>query len=119
MGADCGIDDLVWVTRANYLCNDLGLDAMSAGVTPAPWKCSRMGCISHKIAWFMGLPCAIWSEIWDIERVLVMSWLTGRTGLHAQKNGHPEFSMTVKKMEPAAYDQRGLQGMGLSYATGV
>jgi aldehyde:ferredoxin oxidoreductase len=83
MGADCGIDDLVWVTRANYLCNDLGLDAMSAGVTIAcAMEMFEKGCISHKIAWVMGLPCAIWSEIWDTERVLVMSWLTGRTGLH-------------------------------------
>jgi aldehyde:ferredoxin oxidoreductase len=83
MGSDCGIDDLVWVTRANYLCNDLGLDAMSAGVTFAcAMEMFEKGCISHKIAWVMGLPCAIWSEIWDIERVLVMSWLTSRTGLH-------------------------------------
>ncbi len=37
----------------------------------------------------------------------------------ATKNGHPELSMSVKKLELAAYDPRGLQGQGLSYATGV
>ena len=51
MGADCGIDDLVWVTRANNLCNDLGLDAMSAGVTIAcAMEMSQKGYIEQKIA---------------------------------------------------------------------
>src|SRR5690606_10269012 len=35
----------------------------------------------------------------------------------AEKYGHPEFSMTVKKQELPAYDPRGLQGIGLNYAT--
>jgi len=37
----------------------------------------------------------------------------------AAKYGHPELSMTVKKQELAGHDPRGLQGQGLSYATGV
>jgi aldehyde:ferredoxin oxidoreductase len=35
----------------------------------------------------------------------------------ANSYGHPEFSMTVKKQEMAAYDPRGIQGIGLQYAT--
>ncbi|MDK2785231.1 MAG: aldehyde:ferredoxin oxidoreductase, partial [Bacillota bacterium] len=35
----------------------------------------------------------------------------------AEKYGHPEFSMSVKKQEMPAYDGRVLQGMGLEYAT--
>jgi len=35
----------------------------------------------------------------------------------AEKYGHPELSMTVKKQEMPAYDGRAIQGMGLSYAT--
>jgi aldehyde:ferredoxin oxidoreductase len=31
--------------------------------------------------------------------------------------GHPELSMSVKKQEFPAYDPRGIQGMGLTYAT--
>ena len=34
-----------------------------------------------------------------------------------EKYGHPEFSMTVKSQEFPAYDPRGIQGMGLTYAT--
>jgi aldehyde:ferredoxin oxidoreductase len=34
-----------------------------------------------------------------------------------QKYGYPELSMTVKGQEFPAYDPRGIQGMGLTYAT--
>ena len=34
-----------------------------------------------------------------------------------EKYGHPELSMTVKGQEFPAYDPRGIQGMGLAYAT--
>jgi aldehyde:ferredoxin oxidoreductase len=34
-----------------------------------------------------------------------------------EKYGHPEFSMTAKGQEFPAYDPRGIQGMGLTYAT--
>jgi aldehyde:ferredoxin oxidoreductase len=33
------------------------------------------------------------------------------------KYGHPELSMTAKKQEMPAYDPRGIQGIGLNYAT--
>ncbi len=34
-----------------------------------------------------------------------------------EKYGHPELSMTVKNQEFPAYDPRGIQGIGLAYAT--
>ena len=37
----------------------------------------------------------------------------------AEKHGHPELSMSMKKQELPAYDLRGLQGHGLQYATFV
>ena len=35
MGASCGIDDLAAITKANYLCNELGMDSISAAGTVA------------------------------------------------------------------------------------
>src|ERR1700694_4304865 len=35
----------------------------------------------------------------------------------AEKLGHPELAMTVKGQAVAAYDPRGMKGMGLGYAT--
>ena len=37
--------------------------------------------------------------------------------LLCEKYGHPELSMSVKGQEFPAYDSRGIQGMGLTYAT--
>ncbi|MEM5776272.1 MAG: aldehyde ferredoxin oxidoreductase N-terminal domain-containing protein, partial [Anaerolineaceae bacterium] len=35
MGSDCGIDSMAAVTVANYICNELGLDTISTGMTIA------------------------------------------------------------------------------------
>jgi len=118
-GAECGVDDLIAVTRANNLCNDLGMDAMSAGVTIAcAMELSEKGYIKEKI------------RFGDAQKIVELTKMMGyRQGIgdeltdgsyrFAEKYGHPELSMSVKKMELAAYDPRGLQGMGLTYATGV
>src|SRR5271157_4164313 len=34
-GADCGIDDLDAITKANFICNELGLDTITMGTTIA------------------------------------------------------------------------------------
>ncbi len=118
-GADCGVDDLIAISRANNLCNDLGLDAISAGVTIAcAMELSEKGYIKDKI------------QFGDAAKIVELTKMMGyRQGIgdemadgsyrFAEKHGHPELSMSVKKMELPAYDPRGLQGMGLSYATGV
>ena len=35
LGSDCGVDDLAALTKANYVCNELGLDTISMGSTIA------------------------------------------------------------------------------------
>ena len=35
LGSACGVDNLAAITKANYLCNELGLDTISAGMTIA------------------------------------------------------------------------------------
>jgi len=118
-GADCGIDDLAWVTRANNIANDLGIDAISAGVTIAcAMEMSQRGYIKEKIAFGDG------AAMCDLVRKMGLregfgNELADGSYRFALKYGHPELSMTVKKMELAGYDPRGLQGQGLSYATGV
>ena len=118
-GADCGVDDLLWVTRANNFCNNMGLDTMSAGVTLAcAMEMSQRGYIQEKIPFGDG------AVMFSLLQKMVAREGIGRDMIHgsyrfAQKYGHPELSMSVKKMELAAYDPRGLQGMGLSYATGI
>jgi len=118
-GADCGINDLTWITRANYAANDLGLDAISAGVTIAcAMELSEKGFLKEKIAFGDGAAmCDLVKKMGYREGI--GDAMADGSYRFAEKLGHPELSMSVKKMELPAYDPRGLQGMGLSYATGV
>ncbi|MGI6435514.1 MAG: aldehyde ferredoxin oxidoreductase family protein [Syntrophomonadaceae bacterium] len=121
-GADLAIDDFEAVSKANFICNQLGMDPITLGST---------------------LSCAV--EMYqkdiippqDVERPLhwgdpdMMVEMVTKTAYRqgfgdqlaegsyrlAEKYGHPEFSMTVKKQELPAYDPRGQQGIGLNYAT--
>jgi aldehyde:ferredoxin oxidoreductase len=118
-GADCGIDDLSWVTRANNMANDLGIDAISAGVTIAcAMEMSQRGYIKEKISFGDGpAMCDLVKKMGRREGI--GDEMADGSYRFALKYGHPELSMSVKKLELAAYDPRGLQGQGLSYATGV
>jgi aldehyde:ferredoxin oxidoreductase len=121
-GAQCGIDNLEAIAKANYLCNELGLDTISMGNTIgcAMELCER-GYLPKK-------DVGIDLRFGDADAVVE---LTRKTGLRegfgnllaegsfrlAEKYGHPELSMSVKKQELPAYDPRGVQGHGLAYAT--
>ena len=122
LGACCGVDNLEAIGKANYLCDTLGLDSISAGVTIAcGMELFEKGIITAKEvgrSLYFG----------DADAVVEMIRATGyREGFGnllaegsyrlAEKFGHPEYSMSVKKQEFPAYDGRGVQGMGLQYAT--
>lgn len=122
MGPDCAIDDLDAVTKSNVLCNQLGMDPISLGSTVAcAMDMFQAGLVTPKEA---GLDMSFGNPDALVE-------LTRRTGLRegigdklalgsyrfAASYGHPEYSMTVKKQEMPAYDPRGVQGIGLQYAT--
>jgi aldehyde:ferredoxin oxidoreductase len=118
-GPDCGVSNLAAIARANYLCNELGLDTVSTGSTIAcAMELSSRGYIEEDIRF-------------GDERVIVdLVRLIGyREGIgdalaegsfrFASAAGHPELSMSVKGQELPGYDPRGLQGQGLEYATSV
>ena len=118
-GPDCGIDNLEKVAEASYICNDLGLDTISTASTIAcAMEMSEKGYIKDKI------------KFGDADMMISLVKKMGRregigdelaegSFAFASKYGHPELSMSVKKQELPAYDARGLQGHGLSYATSV
>jgi aldehyde:ferredoxin oxidoreductase len=122
-GADCGIDDLDAVTKANFICNELGLDTITMGTTIA----CAMDLFTDKIITGNdtgGIPL----QFGDAETMIKLVRMTAnREGFGdqlaegsyrlAQRYGHPEYSMTVKKQEMSAYDPRGVQGIGLNFAT--
>jgi aldehyde:ferredoxin oxidoreductase len=122
MGADCGIDDLAPITKANYLCNEYGIDTISAACTVATaMELYEKGYISKEKA---GMDLSFGN---GEALVKLIEQMGTREGLGddatdgsfrlAEKYGFPEAFMGVKKLEIPAYDPRGVQGMGLTYAT--
>ncbi len=122
MGADCGIDDLAPITKANYLCNELGMDTISAACTVATaMELYEKGYIPKEEA---GMDLSFGNGEALVQLIEEMGWRKGLGKIAtdgsyhlAEHYGHPELFMGVKKQEIPAYDPRGVQGMGLTYAT--
>ncbi|KAB2950985.1 aldehyde ferredoxin oxidoreductase family protein [Heliorestis acidaminivorans] len=121
--ADCGISDLKAVIKANHLCNDYGLDTISAGCTIAcAMELFEKGYIKAEEIdgpeLNFGNADAIveWTRKMGEGEGFGAKLAQGSYRL-AESYGVPELSMTVKKQELPAYDPRGIQGQGVQYAT--
>ncbi|MBK5262299.1 MAG: aldehyde ferredoxin oxidoreductase family protein [Peptostreptococcaceae bacterium] len=122
-GGDCGVSDMASVIKANYWCNEYGIDTISTGATiAAAMELFQKGYLKNEDLNGLSL------EFGNNEAVV--EW-TKRIGLRegfgdkmadgsyvlTNSYGVPELSMSVKKQELPAYDPRAIQGQGLSYAT--
>ncbi len=118
-GADCGIDDLKAIARANNICNEYGLDAISAPATIAClMEMAEKGYVKHPIRF--GDVKGMLKLVEQIaKREDIGDELAEGSFRFALKYGHPELSMSSKKQELPAYDPRGIQGYGLAAATSV
>ncbi len=123
LGSDCGIDDLDALTYANFLCNEDGMDPITFGSTvAAAMELFEIGAITTKHTGGMELKFGSAEALaWCAEVVAKGEGFGKDLGLGSkrlcEKYGHPDLSMTVKGLEFPAYDPRGIQGMGLGYAT--
>ena len=122
LGAANGVNDLEALTYANYLCNEDGFDPISFGATVgAVMELYEMGVLSKEQ---IGIEAPFGSAqalTFLAEQVAAGTGFGKEIGQGSKrlcaKYGHPELSMTVKGQEFPAYDSRGIQGMGLTYAT--
>ncbi len=122
LGAENGVDDLDALTVTNMICNEDGMDPISFGATVgAVMELYTMGVLSKEQ---LGMEAPFGSAKALVELAHMTAEGRGfgpEIGLGSarlcEKYGHPELSMTVKKQEFPAYDPRGIQGMGLTYAT--
>jgi len=123
LGAMCGVDDLNAITKAHYLCNEYGLEALSVGVTIAcAMELYEKGYIPEKDVPFpMGFgdgdALVKLVEMMGEREGIIGDLLAEGSYRLAEHYGHPELSMSVKKQECSAYDPRGMKGMGLGMAT--
>jgi aldehyde:ferredoxin oxidoreductase len=116
-GAQCGIDDLPAIIEANSICNDLGLDTISAGSTIAcAMELSEKGYMNSGLRFGRADQLAPTLEAMAARENVGADLADGSFRL-ASKYGHPELSMSAKGLEMPAYDPRGMQGQGLLYAT--
>ena len=122
-GADCGLSNMGNIIKANYWCNEMGLDTISASATlAAAMELYQKGLITDDD--LDGIPLEFGNDDGIIEWTKRMGLREGlgdklaegsyRLGEHF---GAPEVSMSVKKQELPAYDPRAIQGQGLAYAT--
>ncbi|MBK7530756.1 aldehyde ferredoxin oxidoreductase family protein [Piscinibacter sp.] len=122
LGAANGVNDLEALQYANLLCNEQGFDPISFGATiGAVMELYEMGVLTKE-------QLGIDAKFGSAQALAYFAEITAKgegfgkeIGLGSarltKKYGHPELTMSVKGQEFPAYDSRGIQGMGLAYAT--
>lgn len=117
LGPMCGLHDREPMSYMLDQCNDYGLDTIEMGVTLAmAMEASELKLTSELINWG------------DAEKMSELIRMTAfREGIGdilaegalggAVKLGNPDLAMSVKGQAIPAYDPRGIQGIGLGYAT--
>ncbi|NFI83048.1 aldehyde ferredoxin oxidoreductase [Clostridium botulinum] len=123
-GSDCDVYDLNAINVANMLCNECGLDTISAGATiAAAMELYEKGYIKDEdikedglsLKWGDAEAVVGWTKKMALREGFGDKMADGSYRL-CESYGVPEFSMTVKKQELPAYDPRGIQGHGITYA---
>ncbi|OGU16039.1 MAG: aldehyde:ferredoxin oxidoreductase [Geobacteraceae bacterium GWC2_53_11] len=108
-GALNNIDALHSIIKSNDLCNELGMDTITAAATLSAW--GEIRGVFPTAEELPGLLNDIANRQGDGELLAL-----GSRRLSEQL-GHPELSMSVKSLELPAYDPRGAYGMALAYCT--
>ncbi len=122
LGAANGVNDLEALQYANLICNEQGMDPISFGATVgAVMELYQMGVLT-KEQLGVEAPFGSAQALCEFADMTAKGVGFGKEiGLGSkrlcEKYGHPELSMSVKGQEFPAYDSRGIQGMGLTYAT--
>ncbi|MEW6033686.1 MAG: aldehyde ferredoxin oxidoreductase family protein [Chloroflexota bacterium] len=122
LGPCCGVGDLEAVLGANHLCLELGLDPVSTGGTIAcAMELFEKGVLTERE---VGLPLRFGDARVLLELVEGIGLRRGFGEVLAEgacrlaeRYGHPELFMGVKGQECPPCDPRGIQGLGLQYAT--
>lgn len=118
-GTNCGHQDLGSIATLNRLCNELGLDVISAGnVVAFAMECAEKGLLDYKISFG------------DLEgQIKLLEQISSKEGLGALLaegvsaaareigGGAEELALHVKGLEIPGYDPRGSISQGLAYGT--
>jgi len=117
MGGNCGNDNRDAIAFMINLCNDYGVDTIEHGhALSVAMEASEKELIMERVSWG------------DADKMIELTHeVARRRGLGdilaegparaAERFGDPSIAMTVKGQGIAAYDPRGIKGMGIGYAT--
>ncbi len=116
-GPNCGQLDIGTVIEIGRLCNELGIDTITAGgIVAFVMECSEKGLLDYPLKWGDGA-----------GQVKLLGLLGRREGIGelfagglkpvAEKLGLERYAVHVKGLEIPGYDVRGPVGMALAYAT--
>jgi aldehyde:ferredoxin oxidoreductase len=123
MGPNCGIYDLAAVTRANYRCNELGMDTISFGGTVAcAMELFEKGYLPAPETGGLDLHFGQAAALEALTGLIAFRQGIGdrlAEGSYRLADGlnHPELAMTVKKLEIPGYDPRASFTQALGYMT--
>jgi len=125
LGSMCGVSDLNAITKANYLCNEYGLDTISTGATIAfAMECFEKGILTKELTG--GLEINFGDGDLLVELVEKIAKRDGVGDLLARgsrvtaqilRQGSEKFAIQVKGLELPAYDSRAAKITGLGYVT--
>jgi aldehyde:ferredoxin oxidoreductase len=125
LGAQCDVHDMNAITMANYMCNEYGLDTISAGSTIAfAMECFQRGILTTKETGGLAINFGDGNLVVDLVKMIALregigDLLAEGSRIMAQKlgKGSEKFAMNVKGLELPAYDPRAAKIMGLAYVT--
>jgi aldehyde:ferredoxin oxidoreductase len=125
LGAQCDVKDINAITQANYLCNEYGLDTISAGSSIAfAMECFEKGILTGEQTGGLELKFGDGNMVVDLvekigKREGIGDLLAEGTKRMAENlgQGSEYFAMNVKGLELPAYDPRAAKVVGLSYVT--
>ena len=122
LGAANGVNDLEALQYANMLCNEQGMDPISFGATVAAvMELYDMGVLTREQVGIEAPFGSAQALVFLAEATAKGEGFGKELGQGSRRlcarYGHPELSMSVKGQEFPAYDGRGIQGIGLGYAT--
>ena len=121
LGPLCGVGDADAVLRASRLCDDVGIDTISAGGTIAfAMECVERGWLDEPWLLFGSGDAVLKAIDLIARREGIGDLLADGSRRAAQAIGHDSiaFAPQVKGLEIPAYEPRGLQTMALGFAVG-
>ncbi len=123
-GSVCGVDNLAAVARANMLCNQYGVDTISAGMSIAfAMECYERGLLTKEdtdgIDLRFGHAEAMLAMLAMICERRGLGELLGEGTARAARHigrGAERYTLTVKGQELPMHEPRGKAGLALAYA---